>query len=96
MKNSKKSKYTPILVVLLVGLSILAYKMMFAPVGEDQFVEDAAVSRVEIILRQLESINFDSDITNEQKFQSLQSIETPMISLPVGKRNPFSSVFGSN
>lgn len=97
MKNSKKSNYTPVLIVVLVGLAIVAYKMMFAPASEELLVvDDVAVSRVEIILRQVESINFDSSIISDQKFNSLQSIEVPMISLPVGKRNPFSGSFGSN
>jgi hypothetical protein len=94
MKNSK-NKRAIILGIILLGLLILAYKVMFVTPGEDVLSADeniAASARVEIILKQVESIKFDTSITQDPKFKSLKSIETPLISLPVGKINPFSGI----
>ncbi|MEK7117004.1 MAG: hypothetical protein AAB837_02470 [Patescibacteria group bacterium] len=97
MKNFK-NKRTVILVVILLGLLALAYKVMFVSPSEDLSVDEniAASERVEGILREVENINFDTSIMEDQKFKSLKSIETPLISLPIGRKNPFSVVSGSN
>jgi hypothetical protein len=92
MKNPK-NKRAVIMAIILVGLLILAYKVMFVSSDEDASVVDENISasaRVESILQQVESINFDTSIMQDGKFQSLKSIETPLVSLPVGKKNPFS------
>jgi len=94
MKNPK-NKRAVILSIILVGLLILAYKVMFVPSGgsEDLFVEEniSASERVENTLQQVENINFDTSVIQDQRFKSLKSLETPLISLPVGKKNPFSA-----
>jgi hypothetical protein len=97
MKNSK-NKRTVILVVILVGLLILAYKVMFVTSSEVLLSDEniAASGKVEGILKEIESINFDTSITENQNFKSLKSIEIPLVSLPVGRKNPFSSISGSN
>ena len=95
MKNSK-NKRTIILAVILVGLLVIAYKVMFVSSEESLSVDEniAASSRVEAILQEVSNINFDMSIKTDPKFQSLKSIETPLISLPVGKKDPFSAISG--
>ena len=93
-----KSKRTSILAIILVGLLVVAYKTLFVAPSDDFIVSEnvAASVRVEATLRQVESINFDTNITNDPKFKSLKSIEIPLVSLPVGRSDPFSRIFGSN
>lgn len=90
--KSLKSKRTTILAIILVGLLIVAYKVMFTtPI--DDFSADlniTASARVEAILQQVETISFNLDIIEDSKFKSLKSIEIPLISLPIGRENPFS------
>lgn len=97
MKNSK-NKRTAILSIILLGLLVLAYKVVFMPPSDDTLVEEntAIFEKVEAILIQIESIDFDISVIKDQKIKSLRSIETPLISLPIGKRNPFSGYSGSN
>lgn len=98
MKNSKNNKRTAILGVILLGLIIVAYKVVIAPPAEDLAVDENIVAsqRVETILKEVESINFDTTVMEDPKFQSLKSIETPLISLPIGRKNPFAALYGSN
>lgn len=93
MKNLK-NKRTSILAIILLGLLILAYKMMFAPTDDGLTGEENIIAsqRVEQILKEVESINFDTSIMDNESFQSLKSLEIPLISLPVGRRNPFSNI----
>lgn len=98
MKNSK-NKRTAILAIILVGLLIVAYKTMFVTQDDTSvFSEEniAASERVASILREVESINFDTGIMDDPKFRSLESIEIPLPSLPIGKKNPFSAGSVSN
>ncbi|KKQ76937.1 MAG: hypothetical protein A3A96_01295 [Candidatus Zambryskibacteria bacterium RIFCSPLOWO2_01_FULL_39_39] len=97
MKNTK-NKRTIVLVIILLGILILAYKVMFAPVSEDLLVEENIIAsqRVGGILKEIESINFDTSVMEEESFKSLKSIEIPLPSLPVGRKNPFSGISGSN
>ena len=93
MKNLK-NKRPAILAIILVGLLIVAYKIVFVQPSEELLVEEniTASKRVEAILQEVESINFDTIITKDPKFKSLKSIEIPLISLPVGRKNPFSAI----
>jgi len=99
MKNSN-NKRTIILIVILIALLIVAYKTMFmssSPADEDAMVVDeVALSKGENLLKEIESINFDTSIIQNQNFKSLKSIEVPLVSLPVGRKNPFSNVLNSN
>jgi len=101
MKNSK-NKRTIILAVILLGLLILAYKVFFVSSSDsdsDSLLIDeniTASARVESVLQQVESISFDMSIIQDQKFKSLKSIEIPLISLPIGRENPFLGISGSN
>lgn len=91
MKNSN-NKRTVILAIILIALLILAYKVMFMPPEEGLATEGdnvLASQRVESILQKIERIKFDLDIMQDEKFKSLKSIETPLVTLPVGKANPF-------
>ena len=92
MKNSK-NKRTAILALILVGLLFVAYKVMFVSPVDDMVAEEnvAAGERGGAILREVESINFDVSVITDPRFKSLQSIEIPLPSLPVGKKNPFSA-----
>jgi len=91
MKNLK-NKRTSILAIILIGLLVIAYKVMFVSPDDDLVVSEnvTASVRVETILRQVETINFNLSIVDDLKFNSLKSIETPLISLPIGRENPFS------
>jgi hypothetical protein len=96
MKNFK-NKRTAILAIILLGLLVLAYKVMFAPTEDLSNDENVIASqRVEGILQEIESINFDTSIMENQSFKSLKSIEIPPLSLPVGRKNPFAPTSGSN
>ncbi|MEK7635328.1 MAG: hypothetical protein AAB446_02795 [Patescibacteria group bacterium] len=90
MKDSK-NKRSIILGLVLVGLLIVAYKVMLAPPSDTSSIDENATAsaRVEALLQQVENIKFDTGIIEDQKFKSLKSIETPLISLPVGRENPF-------
>jgi hypothetical protein len=97
MKKSK-NKRTTILAIILLGLLVLAYKVVFVSPSEDLLnTEDVAASaRVQAVLDEIEAINFDTSVIQDQNFKSLKSIEIPLISLPVGRKNPFSPTSGSN
>lgn len=80
------------MLLVLLGLLAIAYKVMFvAPVDETLLVEDNIIAgeRMVNILKDVEAINFDTSVFSESKFTSLKSIEIPLLSLPVGKKNPF-------
>jgi|GEM_PF-1379556 len=100
MKNSK-NKRTMILGAILVGLLVIAYKVLFMSSSGDLLTDPTDSNsmvgdRIAVVLAEVESINFDTSIIKDTKFKSLKTIETPLISLPVGKTNPFSPNFGSN
>lgn len=97
MKNFK-NKRTVILAIILLGLLVVAYKVMFVSSGEILTVDEniAASARVESILQEVSNINFDMGIKTDPKLQSLKNIEVPLISLPVGKKDPFAAISGSN
>jgi hypothetical protein len=79
--------------VILIGLIILAYKLFGGSSGDLASAGGNADvgNRIENILKEMESINFDTDTTQSQVFESFQSIELPLVSLPIGKSNPFSA-----
>jgi len=93
MKNSK-NKRVIILAVILLGLLVLAYKVMYAPSSESVLDNATASARVEAALGEIEKINFDMSVIDSLK--SLKSIEIPLISLPIGRKDPFSVASGSN
>lgn len=91
MKNSKKAR-TNLLLAVLVGLLIIAYKMLFSTPVDMSMDENAAASaRVQATLIQVQAINFDVSALNEPKINSLQSIEIDLPNIPVGKKNPFAN-----
>lgn len=103
MKNSKNNKRTIILAGVLLALLVVAYKVIFMPASTDLTTDagtsadlDAAGERVAVVLREMENINFDTNMADDPIFESFRSIEIPLISLPVGKSNPFSGTFSSN
>lgn len=80
------------LLIILLGLLIVGYKVVFAPQSEDLSTDEnaAAIEGIDRIYQQIESIDFSiSSIGSE--IQDFKSIETPLISLPVGKADPFSN-----
>lgn len=94
MKNSK-NKRTMIMVGVLVGLLVVAYKVVFMPpVDKDLLTSGNIVAgeKVESLLKEIETINFDVSIIKDPMLTSLRSIEAPLLSLPVGKKNPFSVI----
>lgn len=95
--KGKNNNRTILLAVVLIGLLIIAYKVMFVSTEIDFSAEEnmAATARVETLLLQIERINFNTDVLQSDEFKSFKSIETPLPSVPVGKKNPFGG-FGSN
>lgn len=93
MNNQKSNKRTSILIIILLALLILAYKVIFAPAGEDMASDEniIASARAEAILKEIETINFDMAVVEDPTFKSLKSIEIPLLTLPVGRPNPFSA-----
>lgn len=92
--NNQKKKRTSILLLVLVALLFVAYKVMFAPAGIDPYASDQSSlegERVLGILQQIEKISFDVSVISDPKFKSLKSLEIPLPSLPVGKKNPFAA-----
>lgn len=93
MKNSK-NKRPLILAIILIGLLVIGYKVVFTSPSADFLAEENTeintAEKVETILNEIEKINFDTKVMTDPKFTSLKSIETILPSLPVGKRNPFS------
>lgn len=95
MKNQSSNKRTAILGIILLGLLVIAYKVMFVPSPDSASLEgenQASSLMVEGILKQIDTINFDTSVIKDPKFESLRSMETPPITLPVGKENPFSPI----
>lgn len=88
-----KNQNTAVLSVMLVAIIIVAYKILFAtPMDESQMYSSVAESEKIIqVLREVESINFKIGNASDPKLDTLESIETPLPNLPVGKTNPFSS-----
>ena len=81
--------------IILVGLLVVAYKVVFVAPDDVGSLVDANASasqRVEIFLQQVEQISFNTEVINDTKFRSLKSIDLPLLSLPVGRKNPFSAV----
>lgn len=93
MKN-KQNKRITVLLAILVGLLVVAYKVLFVSDTADLSLgEDVAASvAVEQMLNQVNNINFDTSIIKDPKINTLKSIETPLPSIPVGKTNPFSGL----
>lgn len=92
--NKSKNKKTGILLIVLLALLIIGYKVMFPSAG-DVLISDEQVlasQKVESILKEVESISFDTSVLQDLKSKSFVSLETPLVSLPVGKKNPFAAV----
>ena len=98
MKNLKNRR-TIILAVILLGLLVIGYKVVFVQENSDLLVAENTINideKIGNILKEVESINFSVGVMKESKFMSLKSIEIPLVSLPIGRNNPFSDIPGSN
>ncbi len=93
MKNLK-NKRPIILVIILIGLLVIGYKVIFTSPSADFLAEESAkmstAEKVGIIMNEVEKISFDTKVMSDPKFTSLKSIETILPVLPIGKKNPFS------
>ena len=91
MKSKKQN--TAVLSVILVGLIIVAYKILFTEPVDESLISESTVESEKIvrILREVESINFSAGSVSDPKINTLKSIETDLPVIPVGKTNPFSS-----
>jgi hypothetical protein len=89
--KDKKNKRTMILTVILIGLLVVAYKVMFvSSVAIENSTEDVgSINKIESVLKQVESIKLDTSAFGDEKIKSLRSIEQQQLSLPIGKSNPF-------
>ena len=92
MKTSN-NKRTTVVIFVLIGFAIIGYKIMFVAPPDDFSISENIIAseRVERILKEVEQINFDISVMVDPKFTSLKSIEIPLVSLPIGKKNPFSA-----
>lgn len=94
MKTSN-NRLKLMILVLIAALAVL-YRTMFVVPEENSMVTTdnmIAIARVEATLIELEQINLDIQVFADPVFTSLQSIEVPLVSVPVGKTNPFAPVF---
>ena len=96
--KSLKNKRTIILSVVLLGLLIIAYKTMFVSSEQSLTIDEniAASQKVEAILQKVQNIDFDTSVTEDPRFKSLQNIQILPLSLPIGRKNPFAPISGSN
>lgn len=88
--SKQSNKRTSFMLITLLALLLVAYKVMFVAPPEIEEVNPASVIRVESMVSQLNSVDFSSSAINDPKFNTLETIEQPLISLPVGRSNPFS------
>ena len=104
--SKQSNKRTSFMLITLLALLLVAYKVMFVAPPEIEEVNPASVVRVESMVSlnsypasvvrvesmvsQLNSVDFSSSAINDPKFNTLETIEQPLISLPVGRSNPFS------
>lgn len=88
--NKSQDTRTKIMVAILICLLIVGYRFVFV-VPMDPVSEENAITseRLQKTLSDIESINFRASIAEDPAFQSLKDISTPLISLPVGRTNPF-------
>ncbi len=88
--SKQSNKRTSFMLITLLALLLVAYKVMFVAPPEIEELNPASVIRVESMVSQLNSVDFSSSAINDPKFNTLETIEQPLISLPVGRSNPFS------
>ncbi len=78
--------------IVLLGLLVIAYKSFFIQdeieIGIANENENAS-ARVATVLASMDRINFNKNILNDPKFATFKDFSVPMISLPIGKKNPF-------
>src|SRR5690242_16408885 len=92
MKGKKNTRLI-VMIVILLGLLIIAYRTIFVKEAVDTTAEAnvEASARVEAILHQVEGISFDISLLSDPKLESLRNIQMPLPSIPIGKKNPFTS-----
>lgn len=84
------NKRTTFLAMTLLALLLVGYKVVFVVPPEVEEVNPASVIRLEAMINQLNSVDLSSSAIKDPKFNTLDSIEKPLPSLPVGRNNPFS------
>jgi len=91
MKN-QKNKRTIVLSAILVGLMIVAYKVLFMAPGDDFSSTENSIESENVMrsLREVESINLNTNVANDPKIKTLENLNSPLPQLPIGKKNPFS------
>lgn len=112
--KEKNNKRTLVLSLILVGLLIVTYKMLFMndsvttvgmPIGinSNSAINSQSLNQdiiktgsVDMLLSEMEKINFDISILEDSKFKSLKSIDLPIVSLPIGRENPFAEIYSPN
>ena len=95
MKNTNQKSLIVLFMILIAGAAILYRNVLSSPApAAVSEAEVTASAKVEEMLQELDSINFDLAIFNDARFAELQSIETPLASVPVGRDDPFAPIFG--
>ena len=89
--SKSSNKRTPLLLVTLIALLLVGYKVIFVVPPEVEEVNPASIIRLEGMINQLNSINLTNSAMNDPKLDTLEDINQPLPSLPIGRENPFSS-----
>ena len=94
MHNSNNKSITILLAILIAGASVL-YRSVFVSSTESLLMGSETVnSKIEQTLSKLDSTSFDMAVFNNPKFQTFESIEAPLPSVPKGRTNPFAAILG--
>lgn len=92
MKNSN-SKNAMILFSIIVASGAVWYRSVFVVPPVDPTLSGVVISeKIASNFSKIESINFDTSIFNEPKFNTFESINAPFPSISSGKENPFASI----
>lgn len=84
------------MIAMLVALLLVLYKTMFVTPPLEEVTDTTAEDKINRTLNKLELMNFNLTVMQDPKFTTLKSIETPLLNLPIGRKNPFAAIFGSS
>lgn len=90
MKSSKNTR-TNIMIVFLIAVLIIGYRFIFMT-PMDPFEDEQnllVIEKISMVIKSIETVNFDTSINDNPKFKTLKSISTPLTELPIGRDNPF-------
>ena len=94
MKSSTTNRNTLILLILLVVALAISYPLLnksedTSGVSSDQL---ASVQEAENILAKMQNVSIDFSFFDKPEFAYLKDISSPLLTLPVGRVNPFAPI----